>query len=216
LPGSRKLFAVLIATSALALGTAGCGDDDDAGGESDGAPIVTTETEPSKSDAGNRDASKKADDDSPSSSSPSPSSSGSSGKVYGDGSIQRFGEAASESDDTAIVSAATAFYDARASDDWKAACDLMTSGIREQLGRGFTNDKKADAPDCPAVLAGLAGGLPKALRQQQADTLRFTEVRVDGEGAYAVFESKPIPHGFVPMRREDGEWKVAAIAGSSL
>ena len=46
--------------------------------------------------------------------------------------------------------------------------------------------------------------------------IEFGELRIDGDSAFLIFKSTAIPNGFLPMAREDGEWKVAAIAGSSL
>jgi hypothetical protein len=142
--------------------------------------------------------------------------SASDGKVQGDGSIQRFGDAASTDEARAAVAAAVGFYDARAQGDWARACGLMTSGIQKQLIRTFGRSARAEDRGCPEILAALAGGLPRQLRVEQARTVRFTGLRAEGERGFALFTSDSIPHGFVPMARQDGQWRVAALSGSAL
>lgn len=227
MPELKRFVASLFAVVVLALGVVACGDDED-GGESGSSATGAAQTAPSPpqsktaKDAARKGSGGKASKDSPSSSRSSSAGSGGgggskpSGKVYGDGSIERFGAGASDEDGSAAIDVAKAYYAARAAGDWKAACELMSSGIKQQLAQTFAQNPKLKAKGCPAVLTGLAGGVPEQVRKQEAEAIEFTEIRVKDDGAYAIFESKAIPHGFLPMAREDGEWKVAAIAGSSL
>jgi hypothetical protein len=55
-----------------------------------------------------------------------------------------------------------------------------------------------------------------ALGTDHTGGLRWIEVRVKGDGGYVLFKSPTIPHGFLPMHQEDGDWSVASIGGSSL
>jgi hypothetical protein len=226
LPESKRVVATLFAVLALGLGLSACGDDD-GGSSAEGSQTVatpaTTATEPppadtttrgrkgSSSDAAGKDASARGG-----SSASSGKDASDSKKVHGDGSIENFGDGASGEDSSGAIAAAEAFYAARAADDWKGVCDLMSSGIKEQLEQTFAQNPKLEGKGCTAVVPALVGGVPKPLLQQQADSTTFTEVRVKDDGAYVLFKSPTIPHGFLPMHQEDGDWKVAAIGGSSL
>jgi hypothetical protein len=217
----REALALASATVVLTIGAASCGDRDDPSPAGSADPAATTAQEPRAPGPAGGKASRRRGSQDPSGS-PGNGAGGSGngaggsrpGRIYGDGSIQRFGAPASGEDRSSAVAVARAFYAARAAGDWDRACDLMSSGIVDQLERA--RDARTKAPGCPSTLAALAGGVPSQLRRQQADTIRFTEIRVEGDRAHAVFESAAIPHGFLPMAREEGDWKVAAIAGSPL
>lgn len=68
---------------------------------------------------------------------------------------------------------------------------------------------------CAAVLAGLSAAVPAAARREGADA-EAAALRGEGDRAFLLYQG---PHGvdyFMPMAREDGAWKVAAIAPSPL
>lgn len=140
------------------------------------------------------------------------------GKVLGDGSIQRFGESAGSGDRDAIVAAANGFYSARAASDWPRFCELLSTAISKQLQQMLEQapQMKGKPKGCANVVAALVGGVPQASRAADADGISFTEVRVDGDSAFAIFKSGTIPNGFLPMTREGGVWKVGAVGGSSF
>lgn len=139
-----------------------------------------------------------------------------SGKTLGDGSIQAFGESADSGDRDAAIAAAQEFYAARAASDWGRVCDAMSTPIKQQLEQMLSKAPKLKGKPCSELLEALSGGVPASARRSESEGLRFTEVRVDGDSAFAIFKSTAIPNGFIPLSREGGAWKVAAIGGSSF
>lgn len=217
----RRSLSIAAVLLALCVGVAACGDDRGGSAEPATTSISTQSAgEPASEDDGGSaaDASGKGAESSgrDSGAADSGDSRSSSRKIYGDGSIERFGGDASGEDGSAVIGVASAFYGARGAGDWEQVCDLLSSDIRKQLEQGLGQGSKEKSKDCSVVAATLIGGLPQAIRRQEADTVKFVDVRIEDDSAYAIFESGPIPHGFVPMHREDGEWKVAAISGASL
>lgn len=233
LKSSRYLVSLLVVVL-LAVGVVACGDDE-GGDTTQGAAAAQTDTTtpaPSstmgsagdeRSDGGDstgKGARKGYGKGGGSSAGSGAAGGGSgskpSGKVYGDGSIQRYGESASDSDREALFAAATGFYAARAAGDWNRVCELLSQRIVDQLEQLAARAPQLKGADCPKLTKMMIGGVPAQVRRSDANSTRFTDARVDGDSAFAIFESKAIPHGTIPLAREDGEWKVAAIGGSPL
>lgn len=219
---SRKPIVVALIAAALATGVAACGDDDKQDGSAQSA-ATTTDTAAAETDtAPDEERKQKGADDaqgsgaSKSGSADSPSASEPSGKVGGDGSIQRFGDSAGGEDRDAAVAAAQEFYAARGGSDWNRVCELLAGPITDQLKQMLAQAPQMKGKDCPELLAAMIGRVPEEARRREAAGLEFGELRIDGDSAFLIFKSTAIPNGFLPMAREDGEWKVAAIAGSSL
>ncbi len=128
----------------------------------------------------------------------------------GDNSIQESGQEASGSDFGEAAAALHAYLDARAAGAWAVACEYLAPGVYRGLaGQG------GGAPGCAEILAGLSAGLPpRALRDVAvADVGSF---RVEGDSGFLLFHGAHGVDWFVPMVREDGSWKVAALAPSAL
>lgn len=223
---SRKPFVVVLTAAVLASGVAACGDDDESGGAAQSAATATdsaaqTDTspvadeqhvKPKKAPGGGQVSSGDAESGGFSSSSGSEPT----GKVYGDGSIQRYGDPADGGDRDAAVAAAQEFYAARGASDWNRVCELMAGPIVEQLEQLTAKAPQLKGKDCPELLEAMMGAVPAEARRRDAAGLEFGELRVDGDSAFLIFKSTAIPNGYLPMAREDGDWKVAALAGSSL
>jgi len=221
---------VATALAALALfALAACGDSDEPTSESPATTAVQTAPDPdaSKGEQSKAKPSGERGHDLPVSKDsgiegPAPlgdryDPGASDGKIHGDGSIERFGEAADDGEAQAAVAVAVGYYDARAAYDWERACGLISSGMRQQLEQMVKQGGgKAKSGGCADALAGLTGGLPREVLAKQAKSLRFTGFRIEGDGGYALFVSDTIPNGFVPMHRDDDGWRVAAISGSAL
>lgn len=129
----------------------------------------------------------------------------------GDNSIQESGSEASGPEFAAAAAALHAYLDARAAGAWAVACEYLSPGAYEPL----TEPGGGGGPSCPEVLARLSGGLPqRALREVAvADVGSF---RVEGDSGFILFHGAHGADWFAPMVREDGHWKVGAIAPSAL
>jgi hypothetical protein len=133
-----------------------------------------------------------------------------------DNSIQESGAEAGASELSAAAVALHGYLDARAEADWAKACSYLAAALTTQLAqltaRGSGDEK---APSCTTLIAGISSGIPpSALREAaQADVGAF---RVEGQRGFLLFHGSPDGDYFMPMARESGSWKVAAIAASPL
>jgi hypothetical protein len=136
----------------------------------------------------------------------------------GDNSIQKFGSEVrgAELDETAAV--LHAFLDARAARDWAAACERLSAVVAEQLVAqlGAAQGNGGDSePDCATVLAKLVDAVPNA-GLREAAVADIGAFRAEGDHGFLLFHGADGGAYFMPMAREDGRWKVAAVAASPL
>jgi len=218
------LLAALLAAMFV---VAGCGDDDDDSSASD-EPAAAAETTADtgsgedsngedgeagegSGDSGNGDSGSEGEGgDDAGDSEPAPDVP----ENLGDGSIQGFGEEASAEDRGAAAAAAEGYLRARAASQWGRACSFMANGIQEQLQQFASQAGKQKNPNCGQALGSLTAGLPKEVREQAAQ-VQIASLRIEGEQGFAIYRSGKM-WMFMPVAEEDGDWKVAAIAGSQL
>jgi hypothetical protein len=134
---------------------------------------------------------------------------------HGDNSIQTFGHRGGEGDTSQIASAVEGYYAAIAHDDGARACSLMSAKIAGTIVQTLGRSPQLHSKGCAAILGLLfkrrSGASPAAL----AD-VHVTSVRIRGDRAFALLRGKLIRSGEIPMAREGGVWKVAALSGSEL
>jgi hypothetical protein len=133
----------------------------------------------------------------------------------GDNSIQQLGAEASGADFSAAATALHGYLDARAAGAWRAACAYLAAGLVESLSHLSAGSSSERQPSCAQALAGFSAGLPAdALREAaEADVGAF---RVEGDRGFLLFRGAHGIDYFMPVGREGGEWKVAALAPSAM
>jgi hypothetical protein len=129
----------------------------------------------------------------------------------GDNSIQEYGSESSSAEFAAAAKVLHEFLDARAAGAWRVACEKLAPALREQLVQQLGSGGGASA--CARMFAGLTAGLPAAGRREAA-IADVGSLRVEGNRGFLLFHGAHGQGFFIPMVREDGEWKVAAIAAS--
>jgi hypothetical protein len=134
----------------------------------------------------------------------------------GDNSIEEYGSETSGSEFDEAARAFHDFLDARAAGAWAAACKRMASAVTEGLIRQLGSAEGGGKPTCATVLADLSTGVPRAALREEADQADVAALRVEGDRGFLLFRGVEGEAFFVPMLREDGQWKVAAIAPSAL
>jgi hypothetical protein len=125
----------------------------------------------------------------------------------GDNSVQETGSEAGDSEFEQAAAALHGYLDAQATGRWKAACSYMASEFRasvEQLGG-----------PCAAALEGLSGG-PSPAAAREAAAADAGALRIDGKQGFLLFHGAHRRAFFMPMAREGGSWKIAALAASEL
>lgn len=188
--GSKLL--VIVAAVLLALGPAACG-----GGDDDSSSTTTEAFTPTQHD----------------------DSGGGSAQFRtkgGDNSIQEFGEEADASEFEAAAAALHDFLDARASEDWESACAAVSQEVKQSLEKLAAQAKQLDDASCAGVLEALTNPAAKRILQEEATQADVASLRIEDDRGYAVYRSSKGTVLAIPMANEDGDWKVAGLAGTPI
>lgn len=132
----------------------------------------------------------------------------------GDNSIQTYGLEASSSERVEVASLVQAYLGAQAAGHWSEACSLLSTRIRrnlEALGRRV----KDHALGCEKTMAALTARVPRATLHRAAE-IHVLSLRARGARAFAIYRDGTERPCKLPLVREGGSWKVAAVAGSPL
>jgi len=135
----------------------------------------------------------------------------------GDNSIQESGSEGSPSELRDAAATLHRYLDARAAGEWAEACASMAKGLTTSLSQltAGAGGGKGKAPSCAKLLAGLSAGLPPSALHE-ATVAEVGALRTEGTHGFLLFHGAHGDDYFMPMAREGGEWKVAAIAPSLL
>lgn len=199
-------FALLLAVSALlASGLVACGGGD----SSDSTAASTAATTPESTTGAS------ADDNASGGGSSADDGGGDFHTPGGDNSIQDFGEEASASEFDDASTTVSAYMEARAKDDWAKQCTLLAKAARAPLEQLATRSAQLKGKDCAAILEALMSRAPASTR---ANTLTdgIGSLRVEGDRGFALYHGPAGVDYFVPMVKEDGQWKIGAIAPSEF
>lgn len=115
------------------------------------------------------------------------------------------GEDAQDGARDAVVGLQEAF----AENDLRRACGLMTAGARRHVGGIGHGPLKP----CPVALRMFADFLFQGREGQAAVWPEIRRVEVDGDSGKVTIAGPDGLQSVVPVAREGGEWKVAAIYG---
>ena len=194
--GKFALAPVVVALLATVLGA--CGGGDSADSTSGSTTAATAETTPPTT----------AEDQ---------GSGGSSSFLTpgGDNSIQNFGEEADASEVDAASAALAGFLRARSKDDWAGQCAYLVKAAVAPLEQLASRSPRFKGKGCAAVLAGLMAGTPASTRVNTL-TDGIASLRFEGDRGFALYHGAHGVDYFMPMTKEDGEWKVGALAPSEF
>jgi hypothetical protein len=130
----------------------------------------------------------------------------------GEQSIERFGEEAGGSEREAILAAKQEYLNALASEDYAAACELLSRQTRLSIER-FAGQSRAN--DCAEVLVKVLARSAAATARLQANG-EIAKVRVEGEQAFVIFSAPGAKLYVFTFVRESNEWKAATVSPSIL
>jgi hypothetical protein len=134
----------------------------------------------------------------------------------GDNSIQESGREASPSERERAAAALHGYLDSHAAGRWTAACRYMSATLVVGLERmGALSQSKHKPKGCPKTLAALSAGLPPRVLREGAQA-NVGSLRVNGERAFILYHGARGSDYAMPMVKEGGEWRVAALAGAPL
>jgi hypothetical protein len=190
-----RIFAIALSLLLLVVGTVGCGG----GGSSDSSTGSISEG-----------TNKEVGDKSAKSESPS-AKEASEARAY-------YMESGSESSDTEREAATAVLaenLEARADGDWATQCkSLSTEAITKLEEPAKIQERKRG---CVVNLKILAEPL-SSTKKVRADQLSgsITALRVKGSNAFAIFEDTEGKGYVMPMKKENGQWKVGALLTTEL
>ena len=126
----------------------------------------------------------------------------------GDGSVQSFGNAADDGTYREAGETARRFYAAVLSRRWVDACSLLGTQLVDEIERlaGGAEDS------CSDRLGRILGDQRTRPRETYDPQTRFTDLRVSADYGLLLLKAPVLKGGgFVPVVREDGEWRIAAL-----
>lgn len=224
--GPKTLIAVLAALL-LAAGLAACGDDDGSSSTAAeaGGRAAPAEGRPSGSAPPAGDSTSSGDQGEPGAGGSSDfvpkqhNDSGGGSQQFrvrgGDNSVQEFGEEADASEREAAAAALHNFLDARAEDDWAAACEYLSDATAESFARLAARAEFEDK-SCGGVLENLTNPAAKQSLREEAEQADVGSLRMEGERAFVIYTGIRGTILAMPMANEGGAWKVASLAATPL
>lgn len=132
----------------------------------------------------------------------------------GDNSIQEFGEEG-ESELLEVAEIVHGFYAARAEERWDAACSYLAKSNVEQLIKLVSQSPELKGAGCGEALNAFTQPLPPAL-EREITTVDAGSFRREGEQGFLIYYGPERTVYSMPMREEDGAWKVAALSGAAI
>lgn len=133
----------------------------------------------------------------------------------GDNSIQEFGEESDESELEEAAAALHGFYVARAEEKWAEACTYLSTSTVQQFETLASRSDQLKGKSCAGILEGFTPALPASVRRETT-LVDAGSLRHEGEQAFLIYSGEGGSVFAIPMDQEDGQWKVAALAGTPL
>lgn len=133
----------------------------------------------------------------------------------GDNSIQEFGDESDESELEEAAETVHSFFVARATGDWKATCGYLSKSMSEQLEQLAASSTELKDKGCASFLQAFTGKL-SAKEWQETTTVDAGSLRQEGEQAFLIYYGPGKTVFAMPLKVEDGEFKVGALSGNEL
>ncbi len=199
--GAWKSALLLALAVLLTVGIAACGGGDSGGTSTDSSAATTAESTTPASPGGEGS----GDDSAAGEGSASFRTPG------GDNSIQNFGDEADSAEVEAAGAALGDFLAARAASDWAKQCTLLSQATVAPLEQLAARSSQFKSKGCATILKVVTGRVPASGRVNTL-TNGLASLRVEDDHGFALYHGAGGIDYFVPMAKEDGQWKVSAIA----
>jgi hypothetical protein len=132
-----------------------------------------------------------------------------------DNSIQEYGDEGGESELQEAAEVVHSFYVARAEEKWDTACSYLAKSNIEQLEQIGSQAPELKDAGCAPILEAFTRPLPAAV-QREITTVDAGSFRRDGDQGFLIYYGADQTVYAMPLREEDGSWKVAALSGTTL
>jgi hypothetical protein len=134
----------------------------------------------------------------------------------GDNSVQEFGEEADTEEFDAAAVALHNFLDARAEGNWAAACQYMSNAVIESFEKLAAQAKQIEGTSCAGILEKLTNPAAAQVMKEEAAKANVGALRIEDEQAFVIYTGIDGTVMAMAMANEDGDWKVASLAGTPL
>lgn len=133
----------------------------------------------------------------------------------GDNSIQEFGDESDESELREAAEVVHAFYVSRAVEEWSKACSYLAKSNIEQLERLGSQSPQLKDAGCAPILKAFTQPVPASVNRE-ITTVDAGSLRQEGEQGFLIYHGAGGATYAIPLKSEDGSWKVAALSGTTL
>lgn len=133
----------------------------------------------------------------------------------GDNSIQEYGEESGESELQEAAEAVHGFFVARATGDWKGACGYLSKAMTEQLEQLATSSTQLKDKGCASFLQSFTARL-SAAEWRETTVVDAGSLRQEGEQAFLIYYGAGKTVYAMPLKVEDGQFKVGGLSGNPL
>lgn len=133
----------------------------------------------------------------------------------GDNSIQNYGEEADTSELQEAEEAIVNYLDARAKANWAKSCEYLAALATEPLEKLAESSPKLKGKDCGEIVGALSAQVPKSALASPV-TEGIASVRFKDDRGFAMFHGPGGAKFFMPLVKEDGEWKVGSLVASEF
>jgi len=132
----------------------------------------------------------------------------------GDNSIQEYGDEGDDSELNEVAEIVHNFYVARVEQQWDKACTYLSKDNIKQLEQLAARAKQGNV-DCGTVLKAFTRTLPPSI-EREITTVDARSFRHDSEQGFLIYYGAGKTVYAMPLRTEDGTWKVTALVGTTL
>jgi hypothetical protein len=133
----------------------------------------------------------------------------------GDNSIPNFGDEADAGEVAAATTVLASYLQARAKGDWGKDCALLAKTAATPLEQLAAKSPELKGKGCAGILAAFVAYVPKSSRAKTM-TSGIASLRVQGDRGFALYHGAKGIDYFMPMVKEDGQWKVGSLAASEF
>lgn len=132
-----------------------------------------------------------------------------------DNSVQEYGEEAEGSEFEQAASALHGFLDARAAEEWGAACSYLAPNVVASLEEEASARAEGGERSCAAALETITNPEGKEELREEAAQADVGSVRVEGGSGFVIYRALGSVFALAIVRN-GGEWKVAGLGGYPL
>lgn len=133
----------------------------------------------------------------------------------GDNSVQEFGDESGESELQEAAEVVHDFYVSRAAEEWGKACSYLAKSNIEQLERLGSQSPQFKNAGCAPILKAFTRPISAAV-DREITTVDAGSLRHEGEQGFLLYYGAGHVVYTMPLKDEDGAWKVAALSGTTL